>query len=291
MPLTYHLWIFQQQVVANASDKHILYNTWLVNAFFCLFPANSDYLPLNQTLVFGPVANNPSQCVMVTVEDDEILEDSETFSVTLNTGDPDIILSPPSTVTILDNDCKEYILHVVHVYYTVSGHACVYKYSMSYPPLYQICHSFTVVNVSLQQDLYVVLEDAGSVTVCASLSGENERMVVVSLSTQPDTAAGKTYIIMSNNSVHVCILCVILAYAATADYGSTTALLTFEPADMEECVTIPIVNDTILEDNEFFSVMLVTSDSGVMFTRVMSSVEIMDDDCKQHFFACPLYYI
>lgn len=45
-----------------------------------------------------------------------------------------------------------------------------------------------------------------------------------------------------------------------------------------ECVSITIINDTILEDTEYFDVVLNSSDSVVHLTQESSRVYIIDDD-------------
>ena len=53
--------------------------------------------------------DSDTQCVNIGVTDDTALELSETFTVTLNTSDPDIMLGSSTTnVTISDNDGKLY---------------------------------------------------------------------------------------------------------------------------------------------------------------------------------------
>ena len=49
-------------------------------------------------------------------------------------------------------------------------------------------------------------------------------------------------------------------------------------ASREECVSITITNDTILEDTESFDVVLSSSDSFLRFTQQTSRVYIIDDD-------------
>ena len=54
-----------------------------------------------------------------------------------------------------------------------------------------IYHLFSDVTVGLQQSSYTVSEDAPSITVCAILSGEVEREVVVRTDTEDDSAMGE----------------------------------------------------------------------------------------------------
>lgn len=65
----------------------------------------SDFSPTTAEVIFQSV--NSVNCVSVPISDDEVLESDETFSVSLNTSDPDAMLSPSSaTITILNDDSK-----------------------------------------------------------------------------------------------------------------------------------------------------------------------------------------
>ena len=48
----------------------------------------------------------------------------------------------------------------------------------------------------------------------------------------------------------------------------------------EQCVYISVVNDTILEFDEYFTVHLKTTDGDVKFLTKYASIDILDDDCK-----------
>ena len=66
-----------------------------------------DYASVtNQTVTFEP-STSSRQCLNITTLPDSILENDETFSVSLNTADSDISIDPrTATVLIIDNDCK-----------------------------------------------------------------------------------------------------------------------------------------------------------------------------------------
>ena len=64
------------------------------------------------------------------------------------------------------------------------------------------------------------------------------------------------------------------------DYLSVRRDITFEPVGLlEQCVAVPIINDSVLEDAEMFTVSLESSDE-VVFGLSQSTVVIADDDCK-----------
>jgi len=56
--------------------------------------------------------------------------------------------------------------------------------------------------------------------------------------------------------------------------------LTFLPGAAERCASISISNDTILEDDELFSVQLDTTDQAVTLSPGSANVTIVDDDGK-----------
>ena len=71
-------------------------------------------------------------------------------------------------------------------------------------------------------------------------------------------------------------LCIIDA----VDFTSVTAQLIFQPsqADVPQCEDVPILEDTILETNEFFTVELSTTDPVVILSPQSATVTITDND-------------
>ena len=66
----------------------------------------SDYTPLSsvETFVAGST-DNATRCVNITILDDAALEGDQTFTLTLSTSDPDVVLGNNVTlITIEDND-------------------------------------------------------------------------------------------------------------------------------------------------------------------------------------------
>ena len=62
-----------------------------------------DYEPITVDLTFNEAVSRA--CAEVTIVDDDVFEEDETFDVTLTTTDGDITLNPDSgTVTITDQD-------------------------------------------------------------------------------------------------------------------------------------------------------------------------------------------
>jgi len=69
---------------------------------------------------------------------------------------------------------------------------------------------------------------------------------------------------------------------ASADYTSKSIDLIFGSSNNKRCVVIPVLNDTVPEVPEHFSVMLFmkTSLAGVVLTPDNATVVINDDDGK-----------
>ena len=68
---------------------------------------------------------------------------------------------------------------------------------------------------------------------------------------------------------------------APDDYTSVENVLTFSPGVNESCTTIiPIVDDSVLESDEVFSVTLSTTDSDVSLDPASATVTILDNDGK-----------
>ena len=69
---------------------------------------------------------------------------------------------------------------------------------------------------------------------------------------------------------------------AGSDYTPVTADLTFNStnATIPQTVTIPILDDLLLEDSEVFNVTLTTNNSNVIFLPELTTVTIQDVESK-----------
>jgi len=81
--------------------------------FLLLYAAGADYTSVNTELNFnfnsGLVRDN-IRVAMVTILNDDILENDEQFRIVLDTSDPRVVISGNgniSTVTIVDDDSKQ----------------------------------------------------------------------------------------------------------------------------------------------------------------------------------------
>jgi len=77
--------------------------------------------------------------------------------------------------------------------------------------------------------------------------------------------------------MHACTYILIIA---SADYTNTTADLTFGPSTRKRCVLIPVINDMVPENQEYFRVKLAmtTPLPGIVLNPDIVTVLINDDD-------------
>ena len=68
-----------------------------------------DFLSLVDQLTFNSGNGLQRDCATITVGSDTILEDDESFSVVLTTTDPDVTISPNTTVVTLTNNDSKYL--------------------------------------------------------------------------------------------------------------------------------------------------------------------------------------
>ena len=117
----------------------------------------------------GATPGNRS-CFAVTVLDDDLVEPTENFILSLTTGDAAIRITNSATGVIYDNDGNGVLQDVLVNCYV----------------LY-----FSVAVVSMVLQSYSVQEESGSVEVCAELeSGDLQRVQpIVQLTTQSGTAS------------------------------------------------------------------------------------------------------
>ena len=75
----------------------------------------------------------------------------------------------------------------------------------------------------------------------------------------------------------------LVFFSAGEDYFPVETVVTFSPSESIQTVSIPLVNDDILESREWFLVglSLPSDQAGVLLgSPVESNVTIEDDDCK-----------
>ena len=156
-----------------------------------------------------------------------------------------------------------------------------------------------------------MLEDRSSVSVAVFLiSGILARDVIVSMETLNGTAFGKLlnnpsqviliwYNSQSTNMNTNKLVCMLTGYAtillrikcvvfslntAGMDFPNTSLDLTINPSSTTQTVMVSILNDAVTEDMlEYFSLVLMSTDSAVSLNPVIANITIIDDnDSKCH---------
>ena len=77
----------------------------VIHVLLFLPPASSDYTTVTMDLTFN--AGTTNQTVMISITGDTVVESTESFTVSLTTGDSAVTLNPSTTtVTTEDDDSK-----------------------------------------------------------------------------------------------------------------------------------------------------------------------------------------
>ena len=114
--------------------------------------------------------------------------------------------------------------------------------------------------MGFSQDAYTVGEGEGTVEICANLSRNIEQNVTATLTTFSITAQN----------------------GENGDFMFKTKIFTFHPGMVQECISVTIRDDSILEANEVFGVNLSTNDLGTNSGQQSATVTITitDNDGK-----------
>ena len=82
--------------------------------------------------------------------------------------------------------------------------------------------------------------------------------------------------------MNITIILYFTFITALSDYNAVEGnLLTFTPEVNVSCTTVvPIIDDAVLEDNQTFSVVLITSDPDALVNPAFATVTIVDNDGK-----------
>ena len=118
----------------------------------------------------------------------------------------------------------------------------------------QFASSLSAVSMQFSSTAYVVNENAGSVTVSVTRSGNTTLATTINYAT-------------SNGSAQ-----------QPSDYTSTSGSLQFAPGDSVKTFIVSIINDELVEGNESINVALSSPGGGVEGSPFTSSIVILDDD-------------
>ena len=138
-----------------------------------------------------------------------------------------------------------------------------------------------MVTFGLDPANYSVAEDAGSVSVTVSLlSGTLARGVSVILVTSLNdgTAIGRTLFVPFMCSI--ILKYNVLITLARVDYSFTSSEVTFSATTSSQVITIPILDDTILESSETINVTVTSVDPAAILNPASAIITLDDNDGK-----------
>ena len=187
------------------------------------------------------------QCSPVSIQDDNIVELDETFSVLLSTSNEFADITQASTtVTIADDD---------------------------------------TVSIGWTSTIYTSNEPDTAVSVCAEITdGVIARPVTAFYSTVDGTALGEQGTLLIILTI-ISWLISSYTFSCKGQEDFTTVLnmvVNFQPSStsVPQCRQIQIEDDSILENTENFQVILDTSDRAVEIDSSTATVNILDNDRK-----------
>ena len=86
---------------------------------FCIFSASDDYEGIEVSLTFAAdEIESREKCLSIEIITDLLIEETESFTLFINTSDPSVMIARNSSSAILrDSSGKKYgLLHLVHVW-------------------------------------------------------------------------------------------------------------------------------------------------------------------------------
>ena len=132
---------------------------------------------------------------------------------------------------------------------------------------------------------YSVAEDAGGVNVTLRLlSGTLARALSVVLVTSLNDGTATGGVVFVAFVCSVILKCnalkPFLIVLATLDYSFTSSEVTFSATTSSQVVTIPILEDTILESSETINITLTSVDPAAVLNPASAVITIEDNDGK-----------
>ena len=135
---------------------------------------------------------------------------------------------------------------------------------------------FAVPTLSLSSESYVVVENEGSVEVCVELNLPLSFALDFTLT--PIDTGSATAGTMVSNATNVSIETFVIL---GNDFNAGRLNSFLSPGATQRCIDIGVINDnTALEGNELFSVVLATVFFPVPIDVSIAQVTIVDTDCK-----------
>lgn len=137
-------------------------------------------------------------------------------------------------------------------------------------------------------DSYTITEGEFNISICVLLRNPSGGLgpgesFEVTFTTMPGTASN-VQIVYNIYCDHI----VMIIPLASDDYMSTSSSMQFNSNDTvnvtQKCITVPVIDDTISDPGETFTVIINSTNPRVIFTRNTTTVIIIDNDGRCMYF-------
>jgi len=136
------------------------------------------------------------------------------------------------------------------------------------------------ITVGFAQPSYTIREDGGNVSVCleVDVSQQQTGVITVQIITVNVTATGETNNLCIFHLYAIAESATFISLTAMDDFMLVSSNLTVEFTEVQECITIPIFRDDVVENAERFTVEIISSDLAVHMT--IPSTTVLISDCS-----------
>ena len=129
--------------------------------------------------------------------------------------------------------------------------------------------------LSIEQSVYFVDEEDGRVSIRVSITGERITTVFFSIVTSNESATGKeVYIFL------LITLLILKTITVGIDYSTSRTTFSLQPNDNNVLLNIDIIDDNIVEEEEFFDLGILTESVGAVVENGFTHIRIRDVDSK-----------
>ena len=136
------------------------------------------------------------------------------------------------------------------------------------------------ITIGFAQPSYTVREDGENISVCLEVDVFQRQtgVITVQIITVAVTATGKKTDPCIFYLYAIAVSATFISFTAMDDFMLVSSNLTVEFTEDQECITIPIFRDDVVENAERFTVEIISSDLAVHVT--IPSTTVLISDCS-----------
>jgi len=136
------------------------------------------------------------------------------------------------------------------------------------------------ITIGFTQPSYTIPEDGESISVCLEVDVSQQQTGVITLQiiTVDVTATGRTDNPCIFRLYAIAVSEAFISLTGMDDFMPVSSNLTVEFSEVQECITIPIFDDDVVENAERFTVEIISSDLAVCVT--IPSTTVLISDCS-----------